>query len=59
MNFASVNKIYKEFHSKLIAVRENTSHKTLSKQESKTEQKPWITKSIIKSSKTKNIIKSS
>ena len=30
-------------------------YKTLSKQESKTKQKPWITKSIIKSIKTKNI----
>ena len=39
----------------MIAVRDkNASHKTLSKQESKTEQKPWITISIIKSSKTKN-----
>ena len=60
INFASVNEIYKEFHSKLIAVRDkNASHKTLSKQESKTKQKSWIAKSIIKSSKTKNIIKSS
>ena len=56
INFASVNEIYKEFHSKLIAVRDkNASHKTLSKQESKTKQKSWIAKSIIKSSKTKNI----
>ena len=37
INSASVNKIYKEFHSKLIAVWDkNASHKTLSKQESQT-----------------------
>ena len=36
INFANVNKIYNEFHSKLIAViDENAPYKTLSKQESK------------------------
>ena len=49
IDFANVNELYNEFHSKLIAVIDkNAPYKTLSKQESKTKQKPWITKSIIK-----------
>ena len=56
INFANANEIYNEFHNKLIAVIDkNAPYKTLSKQVSKTKQKPWITKSIIKSIKTKNI----
>ena len=50
IDFANVNELYNEFHSKLIAVIDkNAPYKTLSKQESKTKQKPSITKSIIKS----------
>ena len=50
IDFANVNELYNEFHSKLIAVIDkNAPYKTLSKQESQTKQTPWITKSIIKS----------
>ena len=56
INFANANKLYNDFHSKLIAViDENAPYKTLYKQESKIKQKLWITKSIIKSIKTKKI----
>ena len=34
-------------------IDKNAPYKTLSKQESRNKQKPWITKSIIKSIKTK------
>ena len=54
--FANVSELDNEFHSKMIAVIDtNAPYKTLSKQESKTKQKPWITESIINSIKTKDI----
>ena len=56
INFAYVNELYNEFHSKLMAViGKSAPYKTLSKQESKNKQKPWITKIIIKSIKTRNV----
>ena len=56
INFAYVNELYNEFHNKLMAViGKSAPYKTLSKQESKNKQKPWITKIIIKSIKTRNV----
>ena len=52
-NFANVNELYNEFDGKLIAVRDkNAPYRTLSKEETKNKQNPWITKGIIKSIKS-------
>ena len=57
INFANANKLYNEFHSKLIAViDENAPYKTLSKQESKLNKNCGLQKVSLSPSKQKRFI---
>ena len=54
MKYENVNNMYNAFHNKYIEIIDkNAPYKTLSKKESKLKLKPWITKGILQSIKTR------